>query len=106
MVPVADPGLPGSRLRFITREKAYLAAEVGVVLPVQEHSVPAYSTDRLIPALGESRAAAFGDRLRQVAAVLKGRRLVNVTGDDRRKGGVYEIMRTTLPYLRGAGVDV
>lgn len=73
---------------------------------MQEHSVPAYDTDRLVPAIGESRAAALGDRMRQVAAVLKGRRLVNVTGDDRRKGGVYEIMRTTLPYLRGAGVDV
>jgi trehalose synthase len=73
---------------------------------MREHSVPAYGTDRLVPTLGESRAAAFEARLGQVAAVLKGRRLINVTGDDRRKGGVYEIMRATLPYLRGAGVNV
>jgi trehalose synthase len=38
--------------------------------------------------------------------MMAGKRLVNVTGDDRCKGGVYEIMRATLPYLRGAGVDV
>lgn len=41
-----------------------------------------------------------------LAECLGGRRVVNVTGDDRRKGGVYELMRTTLPYLRGGGVEV
>lgn len=29
-----------------------------------------------------------------------------MTGNDRHKGGVYEILRGTLPYLRGAGMEV
>jgi trehalose synthase len=73
---------------------------------VQQHSVPAFDTARLTDHVGEARAKAFTACLQRAAAILRGRRLVNVTGDDQRKGGVYEIMRSTLPYLRGAGIDI
>jgi trehalose synthase len=68
--------------------------------------VPAHSVDRLAQLLGGEQTAILSTHLDGVAAALTGRRLVNITGDDRHKGGVYEIMRTALPYLRGAGVDV
>ncbi|QKV80631.1 hypothetical protein [Amycolatopsis sp. Hca4] len=68
--------------------------------------VPGYEADRLRPALGPRRAAVFAAKLGLAARALAGRRLVNVTGDDRRKGGVYEVMRSVLPYLVGAGIEV
>jgi len=73
---------------------------------VHRHDIPSYRVDRLVPAVGGDRASRFGDRLARVAETLAGRRLVTVTGDDRRKGGVYEIVRGALPYLRGVGIDV
>ncbi|MCX2950182.1 glycosyltransferase [Lentzea sp. NEAU-D7] len=73
---------------------------------VRHHEVLAYDTGRLESVLGADRVRAFNERLEWAAGALKGRRLVNVTGDDQRKGGVYEIMRGTIPYLRGAGIDV
>jgi trehalose synthase len=76
------------------------------MLLVQQHSVPAFNAARLTDHVGEARAKAFSACLRRAATMLRGRRLVNVTGDDQRKGGVYEIMRAALPYLRGAGIDV
>jgi trehalose synthase len=73
---------------------------------MNNYDIANYDTDRLAATIGSQRAAAFGARLRRLARALAGRRLINVTGDDRRKGGVYELMRAGLPYLRGAGVDV
>lgn len=73
---------------------------------MRQTQVPPLTAERLIPSIGPARVAAFSETLRQVAAALRGRRLVIVTGDDRGKGGVYEIFRSTLPYLRGAGIDV
>jgi trehalose synthase len=73
---------------------------------VHEHELAGHRADRLAATIGPDRAHALDVGLRKAAALLAGRRLINVTGDDRRKGGVYEIMRATLPYLRGAGVDV
>jgi trehalose synthase len=73
---------------------------------VHEHDFAGRHADRLVPTLGRERAGRLDIRLRRAAALLEGRRLVNVTGDDQRKGGVYEIVRATLPYVRGAGIDV
>ena len=73
---------------------------------MNNYDIANYDADRLAGTIGPQRAAAFHTRLRRLARALAGRRLINVTGDDRRKGGVYELMRAGLPYLRGAGVDV
>jgi trehalose synthase len=73
---------------------------------MQEHRIPSYEAERLVPFVGRRRVEELSSRLGALAECLGGRRVVNVTGDDRRKGGVYELMRTTLPYLRGAGVAV
>jgi trehalose synthase len=73
---------------------------------MEEHRIPLYEAERLVPFIGRRRVEKLSSRLRALAECLGGRRVVNVTGDDRRKGGVYELMRTTLPYLRGGGVAV
>lgn len=73
---------------------------------MQEHRIPSYEADRLASFIGQDRVEELSSRLKVLAECLDGRRLVNVTGDDRRKGGVYELMRTTLPYLRGGGIEV
>lgn len=73
---------------------------------MQEHRIPSYDAQRLVPFAGRHRVEELSSRLRALAEWLGGRRVINVTGDDRRKGGVYEILRTALPYLRGGGVDV
>ena len=73
---------------------------------MHRHDVPAHRANRLAPFIGDRRAVELESHLGAIAGCLSGRRLVQVTGNDRRKGGVYEILRTTLPYLRGAGVDV
>jgi trehalose synthase len=70
------------------------------------HDVPAHRADRLAPLIGDRRVVELESSLATAAGCLSGRRLVQVTGSDRCKGGVYEILRTTLPYLRGAGIDV
>lgn len=73
---------------------------------MNEHDIPIRSPNVLAGAIGPSRTARFAESLSFAAGSLSGRRLVNITGDDRQKGGVYEILRTALPFLRGAGVDV
>jgi trehalose synthase len=73
---------------------------------MQAHRIPSYEAERLAPFIGRHRVEELSSRLRALAECLGGRRVVNVTGDDRHKGGVYELMRTTLPYLRGGGVAV
>jgi trehalose synthase len=73
---------------------------------MQAHRIPSYKAERLVPFVGRPRVEELSSRLGALAECLRGRRVVNVTGDDRRKGGVYELMRTTLPYLRGGGVAV
>lgn len=73
---------------------------------MRTYEISASDPSRLESTIGAARASAFGSRLSFATERLAGRRLVNVTADDRRKGGVYEILRSTLPYLRGAGVDV
>jgi trehalose synthase len=73
---------------------------------MHRHDVPAHRANRLAPFIGDRRAAELETHLGAVAGCLSGRRVVQVTGNDRRKGGVYEVLRTTLPYLQGAGVDV
>lgn len=70
------------------------------------HPVDAAPLTRLTPYIGEARVRATGDDLSRLATALAGRRLVVVTGDDRRKGGVYELLRSLLPYLAGAGITV
>ena len=72
----------------------------------QEHLVLAAPLARLEPYIGPSRALRATLALDRLRSVLAGRRLVNITGDDRSKGGVYEILRSTLPYFVGAGIDV
>ena len=71
-----------------------------------QHYVPIRATAALRPHVGEARVARLAASIGRLRDRLGGRRLVHVTGDDRRKGGVYEILRSTLPYLRGQGVDV
>lgn len=73
---------------------------------VNHHTIPAQAVERLRAHIGEVRAHELDRQLRALKRRLSGRRLVNITGDDRRKGGVYEILRGALPYLRGAGVNV
>ena len=73
---------------------------------MNSYEIANHDAARLAFAIGPERAMAFRARLRRLSRTLHGRRLVNITGDDRRKGGVYELMRSGLPYLRGAGVDV
>ena len=68
--------------------------------------VPEHSVQGLAAVLGSKQVARFDAKLKTAASMLSRHRLVNVTGDDRRKGGVYEIMRNALPYLRGAGINV
>ena len=71
-----------------------------------EHPLSAAPLSRLDPYIGTSRCQRANSALTRLRNVLDGRRIVNVTGDDRHKGGVYEILRSTLPYLAGAGIDV
>lgn len=73
---------------------------------MQEHQIPSYKAERLAPFIGRERVEELSTRLRALVECLGERRVVNVTGDDRRKGGVYEMMRATLPYLQGGGVEV
>lgn len=73
---------------------------------VNEHYISARRADLLAPFVGEERTGHLQARLSAAARQLAGRRVVNVTGDDRHKGGVFEILRNMLPYLRGAGIDV
>jgi trehalose synthase len=68
--------------------------------------VPKHSVQGLAAVLGSKQVARFDAKLKTAASMLSRHRLVNVTGDDRRKGGVYEIIRNALPYLRGAGINV
>lgn len=75
-------------------------------MTMREHRIPSYGAERLAPFVGRRRVEELSVRLGVLAECLGGRRVVNLTGDDRRKGGVYEMMRTTLPYLRGGGVEV
>jgi len=73
---------------------------------MDSHPIEAAPLTRLAPFIGASRVeAAVGD-LATLANALQGRRLVVITGDDRCKGGVYEILRSLLPYFVGAGIDV
>lgn len=72
---------------------------------VNEHEIPEHGTERLARFVGDWRAAKLESDLRTGATWLRGRRIVNVTGNDQCKGGVYEILRGALPYLRGAGID-
>ncbi len=53
-----------------------------------------------------SRIKETATSLGQLRHSLQGRRIVNITGDDRSKGGVFEILRALLPYLVGAGIEV
>lgn len=73
---------------------------------MHQHDVPAYRADRLALLIGDRRAVDLESCLETAARYLSGRRLVQVTGSDRCKGGVYEVLRTILPYLRGVGIDV
>lgn len=81
-----------------------LAARIGWWM--SRHDIATYGTDRLLASVGAERARKFSLVLAWLARVLAGRRLVVLTGDDQKKGGVYETVRTTLPYLLGAGVEV
>jgi trehalose synthase len=73
---------------------------------MQVHSVVPRDLARLVDTVGPERVERTAQALWDLAVAFAGRRLVNVTGDDRHKGGVYEILRTTLPYLAGGGIDV
>ncbi len=73
---------------------------------MNEIEVSSVPVSRLAPFIGSERTRELGSTLRSAALLLRGRRLVNVTGDDRKKGGVFEILRSCLPYVRGAGIDV
>jgi trehalose synthase len=73
---------------------------------MHSRDIPAHRADRLAPYIGAPRTGELENWLAAAARSFSGRRLVHVTGSDRRKGGVYEILRTTLPYLQGAGIDV
>ena len=68
--------------------------------------VDAAPLTRLARYIGQERVGATREGLSRLAAALSGRRLVVITGDDRRKGGVYEILRSLLPYFAGAGITV
>ena len=70
------------------------------------HDVPPRPVRRLDGFIDAERVAATETALTQLSFRLTGRRLITVTGDDRRKGGVYEILRSALPYFAGAGIDV
>lgn len=70
------------------------------------HAIVGRSVERLTAYIGHERVERTHEALVSLAQALDGRRIVNVTGDDRSKGGVFEILRTTLPYLRGADIDV
>ena len=66
------------------------------------HDVPPRPVRRLDGFIDAERVAATETALTQLSFRLTGRRLITVTGDDRRKGGVYEILRSALPYFAGA----
>jgi hypothetical protein len=70
------------------------------------HAIAPRSVERLARHIGPERVQRTHASLAALAQTLGGRRIVNVTGDDRSKGGVFEILRTTLPYLSGAGIGV
>lgn len=70
------------------------------------HAIAARSVEGLAPYIGWERVERTQEALASLGHALGGRRVVNVTGDDRSKGGVFEILRTTLPYMHGAGIDV
>lgn len=70
------------------------------------HHIEAVPLTRLAPFVDAARVRRTTEELATLAAALRGRRLFVITGDDRRKGGVYEILRTLLPYLVGAGIEV
>lgn len=73
---------------------------------MDKHRLEATPLTRLAPYIGDERVRATQRDLSALATALAGRRLVVVTGDDRRKGGVYELLRSLLPYLADAGIGV
>lgn len=69
------------------------------------HRVVPRSTAELEPYIGAARRAALDRALSDLADVLDGRTMLHATGDDRQKGGVFEILRTVLPYVAGAAIS-
>lgn len=70
------------------------------------HDIPPRSIRRLGGFIDAERIVATERALDDLSFRLTGRRLITVTGNDRRKGGVYEILRSVLPYFAGTGIDV
>lgn len=73
---------------------------------MHSHQVPTRPVKHLSGFVDADRIHATEGALMSLARRMVGRRLITVTGDDRRKGGVYEILRSVLPYFAGVGIDV
>ena len=71
----------------------------------RDHCVVPRSTAELGPHIGATRRAELDRALSDLAEALNGRTMLHATGDDRQKGGVFEILRSVLPYLAGAGIS-
>jgi len=67
--------------------------------------VAARSTAELANFISGERYDELCGSLHALRRALAGRRFVHITGDDQSQGGVVEILRSTLPYFAGAGVD-
>ena len=72
---------------------------------INVHLVEPRRAVALEPHIGAHRADAAAASLESLKGALAGRRIITITGDDRSKGGVFEILRTILPYFEGAGIE-
>ncbi|MGW9211047.1 glycosyltransferase [Embleya sp. NPDC055664] len=76
----------------------------GPTAPLPEVLLPATPLSRLEHLVGARRLAEVRDALRAARTRLAGREVWHVS-DNPTRGGVAELLRTTLPHLRGEGID-
>ncbi|MEU0936406.1 glycosyltransferase [Embleya sp. NPDC005971] len=72
--------------------------------PLPEVELPATPMSRLEHLIGAARLAEVRGALREAREHLDGREVWHVS-DNPTRGGVAELLRTTLPHLRGEGID-
>ena len=71
---------------------------------LQEIDIAARPVDRFLPLLGEEQMNVLREVAAKVRKMAEGRAFWNVNSTA-RGGGVAELLRSLLPYVRGAGID-